>query len=73
MREIRAALEEAPEERRAALQAILRGDRSQVLPDAEGGFRVEGFLRVRLEAEPARSQEGIRAGLIGGSGGAIFR
>ena len=56
--EMRAALEGAPDERRAALKAFLGGDRLRVLPDAERGFRVEGLLRVRLKAEPARNQKG---------------
>jgi len=67
--EMRAALEGAADERRAALKAFLGDDRLRVLPDAERGFRVEGLLRVRLEAGPARELERLRAGRIGGSGG----
>jgi hypothetical protein len=64
-------LEGAPEERRAALQAVLGGERLQVLPDLERGFRVEGLVRVRLEAEPARKPGGVPGRSLGGSGGAI--
>jgi len=71
--EMRAALEGAADERRAALKAFLGDDRLRVLPDAERGFRVEGLLRVRLEAGPARELEGLRAGRIGGSGGRSVR
>jgi len=66
---MRAALEGTPEERRAALQAFLGDDRLRALPDAKRVFRVEGLLRVRLQAQPARKPRGLRAGRIGGSGG----
>ena len=70
--DLRKALDGSPDERRAALLAVVRDGRFRVFADHERGFRVEGLLRVPL-TEPARDREGRRAGLEVGSGGAIFR
>jgi hypothetical protein len=67
--QIETALAGEPETTRRGLDALLAGRRLRVLPDAERGFRVEGALRLRLEAGNPPGASSPPAGCQEGSGG----
>jgi hypothetical protein len=60
IRDLRGALAGDTEARRDALRALLGAERLRVYPDAEKGFRLEGAVRLRLEAPaPVRPGRGL--------------
>jgi hypothetical protein len=59
IRDLRGALAGDADARREALRALLGAERLRVYPDAEKGFRLEGAVRLRLEAPaPVRPGRG---------------
>jgi DNA invertase Pin-like site-specific DNA recombinase len=62
IRDLHAALVGDLPERRDALRALLGPERLRVYPDREKGFRLEGALRIRLDAPSSRSREGASYG-----------
>jgi hypothetical protein len=62
VREIRGALEGHEEERRAALRALLAGDRLRVGPDPERGYRVDGMLAVGATVPPSWGHRDVAGG-----------
>ena len=52
--ELRSAFAESPDHARAAFQALLRGRRMRVSPDAERKFRVEALFELALGPRAAR-------------------
>ncbi len=68
LREMCAAFEGSPDDRRAAFRALLGSRKMRVFPDAERRFRVEGMLELALDTADARAG-GPRASAFPGSGG----